>query len=213
MRIETSEAEGGPPEDEAVACLMSEAPKRRVRGLSLIAETDDPDLFEWCAMFLRDPSTAVRVAALDTMRGCDAGDPEVIVPHTESENKRVRAAAFAAITRHARRDTPHWFEYGLKDPEPCVRIETARQLVRLDTAEHRDLFEIALYDTNPAVSRIAHKLTQGKGFSEFVKFIEESGLKIHNLQKFIHPAHMPALLGNIDYLLYFEKDNPIEFLA
>ncbi len=54
-----------------------------------------------------------------------------------------------------------------------------------------------------------HFITQGKGFTEFVKFIEESGLKIFNLRKFIHPAQMPALLGNIDYLLYFEKDNPI----
>lgn len=54
-----------------------------------------------------------------------------------------------------------------------------------------------------------HFITQGKGFSEFAKFIEESCLEIYNLRKFIHPAHMPALLGNIDYLLYFEKDNPI----
>ena len=166
LRFESSEAEGGPAEDEAVDCLMSEAPKRRVRGLSLMVEAKDPDLFEWSTMFLQDPSADVRLAALQAMYRCEEGDPEIIIPSTESDDKRIRAAAFAAITRHAGPGAPLWFEYGLKDPEPSVRIETARQLVRLEAKEHAALFELALYDTNPAVSRIARKLTEGKGFGE-----------------------------------------------
>ena len=166
LRVESSEAEGGVAAGEAVVCLMSEAPRRRVRGLSLMAEGEDPDLFEWAAMFLQDPSADVRVAALRTICRCEEGDPEVIVPSTESEDKRIRAAAFAAVIRHAGREAPLWFEYGLKDPEPCVRIETARQLAQLVAEEHPKLFELALYDTNPAVSRIARKLTEGKGFGE-----------------------------------------------
>ena len=51
---------------------------------------------------------------------------------------------------------------------------------------------------------------QGRGFSEFAKFVEENGLKYYEHNNFVHPTHMPSLLGNIDYLLYFEKDNPIK---
>jgi len=55
-----------------------------------------------------------------------------------------------------------------------------------------------------------HFVGQGKGFTEFAKFVSEHDLKTHEFKKFIHPVHMPSLLGNIDYLLYFEKDNPIK---
>ncbi len=51
---------------------------------------------------------------------------------------------------------------------------------------------------------------QGSGFSEFAKFVEGNGLRYYKHNNFVHPAHMPALLGNIDYLLYFERDNPIK---
>ena len=51
---------------------------------------------------------------------------------------------------------------------------------------------------------------QGKGFAEFSKFAEVHGLKTHEFREFVHPANIPQLLGQIDYLLYFSQDNPIE---
>ncbi|MBU4186140.1 MAG: glycosyltransferase [Proteobacteria bacterium] len=57
-----------------------------------------------------------------------------------------------------------------------------------------------------------HKLLfvgQGKGFKDFSRFVESSGLKSYEFRKFVHPASMPNLLNNIDYLLYFVQDNPI----
>lgn len=60
-------------------------------------------------------------------------------------------------------------------------------------------------------SRYALKIIgQGKGFAEFAKFVDEHCLNILEHNNFVHPAHVPSLLGNIDYLLYFEKDNPIK---
>lgn len=50
---------------------------------------------------------------------------------------------------------------------------------------------------------------QGKGFAEFSKFATVRGLKTHEFKKFVHPANVPQLLGQIDYLLYFSQDNPI----
>ncbi len=50
---------------------------------------------------------------------------------------------------------------------------------------------------------------QGRGFAEFSKFAEVHGLKIHEFRKFIHPANVPQLLGQIDYLLHFSQDNSI----
>ena len=57
-----------------------------------------------------------------------------------------------------------------------------------------------------------HKLLfvgQGKGFKNFSRFVDSSGLKTYEFRKFVHPANMPNLLNNIDYLLYFVQDNPI----
>lgn len=57
-----------------------------------------------------------------------------------------------------------------------------------------------------------HKLLfvgQGKGFEDFSRFVEGSGLKSYEFRKFVHPVNMPSLLNNIDYLLYFTQDNPI----
>ena len=51
---------------------------------------------------------------------------------------------------------------------------------------------------------------QGKGFIEFEKFVNDHNMKPPEFKKFIHPAHMPSLLDDIDYLLYFQKDNPIK---
>jgi len=50
-------------EDEALDCLLSPKPERRVRGLSILEKLEEPDLFEWCVMFLEDESPAVRVRA------------------------------------------------------------------------------------------------------------------------------------------------------
>jgi hypothetical protein len=51
---------------------------------------------------------------------------------------------------------------------------------------------------------------QGRGFAEFSKFAEVHGLKTHEFGKFVHPANVPRLLEQIDCLLYFSQDNPID---
>ncbi len=158
--------EPDPREAEALDCLVDPKPKRRIRGLSLMGQLDVPDLFDWCMMFLEDESSDVRVAALKTMRRCQDGDPEVILPFARSADKRTRAAAIAALVKHSGKDGPGWFERGLKDPSGCVRTQTAALLSDLDPGQHRALFELALYDPNPEIERLARKLTAGKGFSK-----------------------------------------------
>ncbi|MBI1922641.1 HEAT repeat domain-containing protein [Candidatus Poribacteria bacterium] len=153
-----------PREEEAFDCLAASTPKRRIRGLKLLAELGDADLFDWCAMFLNDESADVIVAALETTLRCDDGDLEVILPFAESEDKRLRAVAIAALTKHSGEDASHWFERGLKDPEACVRLQTAALLQQLDPTEHREVFELARYDPNPQVRLLAMQLTAGKGY-------------------------------------------------
>ncbi len=46
-----------------------------------------------------------------------------------------------------------------------MRLETAAQRDDLDPADHREVFELALYDPNPDVAKGARELTRGKGFS------------------------------------------------
>ncbi len=58
-----------------------------------------------------------------------------------------------------------------------------------------------------------HKLLfvgQGKGFKDFSRFVESSGLKTYEFRKFVHPVNMPHLLKGVDFLLYFVRDNPIK---
>src|SRR4030043_116880 len=58
-----------------------------------------------------------------------------------------------------------------------------------------------------------HKLIfigQGKGFDNFLRYINDHNLKTFELRKFVHPENMPALLSNVDYLLYFVQNNPIK---
>ena len=152
-----------PREEEALDCLTSKKPDRRARGLALLAELREPDLFEWCMMYLEDESIPVRVAALETMRGCEDAEADFVEPFAASEEKRIRAAAVAVLTRHAGADAPVWFRNGLTDPSAHVRVNTARYLEELDFVAHRDIFELALYDANPKVAQIAEKLTAGKG--------------------------------------------------
>jgi len=153
-----------PREDEALECLESEKPERRARGLGLLANVEDPDLFDWCAMFLEDDSPEVTAGALHTMLSCEEADPEVIAPYAESEDKRVRAAATAALAKHGGAEARTWLERGLKDPETCVRFAVAAVLPEVDPVEYREIFELALYDPNPEIRRRARTLTEGKGF-------------------------------------------------
>ena len=136
----------------------------------MLADIGGPDLFEWCLLCLDDESTDVRVAALRTILACEEADVETdeLVPFSESEDRRIRAAAIAALAARSGEDAPHWFKEGLEDPEGCVRVETAAQLGRLDPREpgHRAIFEMALHDPNPDVERRARKLTPGKGYGK-----------------------------------------------
>jgi HEAT repeat protein len=172
-RVKTIQVEaaiaGDAPKHEAKAleCLESPKVERRVRGLSLLAEIRDPDLFEWCMMCLEDDSVNVRIAALRTMQLCDAIQPEAVVALADSENKRIRGAAIAVLSKHSTEDKVKWFRQGLTDPCPCVRVEVARLLPNLDPKTDRAVFQIALHDPNPDIVRRAEKLTQGKGYSKW----------------------------------------------
>jgi len=169
-RVATVEVLVEPPpekvrEDEALGLLDGAKPKHRIGGLRMLAELEDPDLFDWCMMFLDDESTNVRLAALHTMLRCEDGHPEAIVALAGSDDKRTRGAAIAALAKHGGDDAVNWFKRGLKDPSACVRLETAALLPLLDPTEHRAIFEFALYDPNPDVNRRARKLTTGKGYA------------------------------------------------
>jgi hypothetical protein len=153
-------------EENALDALTDAKPQRRIRGLKLLAQLEHEDLYDWCTLLFSDESVEVCIAALQTIIHCDDGDPEVILPFTESPNKRIRASAIAALAKHSVEDTPHWFERGLKDREACVRLETAALLPTLDAIKHRQIFELALYDPNPAVKNLAEKLTTGKGYAD-----------------------------------------------
>jgi hypothetical protein len=169
-KVETIEVAAHPPpadprEEAALRLIGSDRPKQRVRGLKLLAEMEDPDLFDWCAMHLDDEAADVRAAALEMMLRCEDGAPEAIAPLAASADKRIRAGAIAALARHAGRHAARWFERGLRDPSACVRLKVASQLPRLDPARHHAIFELALYDPNPKVAQLAVKLTAGKGFA------------------------------------------------
>ena len=170
--MKTVELEVHPPEptdareQQALECLEADKPRRRVRGLELLAEIDDPDLSDWCTMFLDDPAPAVRVAALRRLLDCAEVNTGAIAPLASSADGNVRAAAIAALARHGGAEAAGWFERGLKDPSACVRLATARQLEHLDATRHRAIFELALYDSNPTVVRLARKLAAGKGFAK-----------------------------------------------
>ena len=151
-------------EENALDDLTAAKPQRRIRGLKRLARLGNEDLYDWCTLLLSDESLDVRVAALQTIGHCDDGDPEVILPFAESQNKRIRAAAIAALAKHSIEDAPCWFERGLKDREVCVRLETAAVLSTLDVTQHRRIFELALYDPNPEIKNLAQKLTTRKGY-------------------------------------------------
>lgn len=142
---------------EALELLDAAQAERRVSGLELLAEIDDPDLFDWCAICLEDRSLTVRIAALRTMVQCKAGVPAVVEPLADAEDRRVRAAAIAALAALTGSETPKWIEQGLRDPEACVRVTVAGYIRQLDPKKHRKLLELASHDPNPDISGRAHR--------------------------------------------------------
>lgn len=152
-----------PREAEALECLEDPNPKQRIRGLSLLADICDPDIFEWCAMFaVEDEDATVQAAALRTMLRCEGGSPEIVVPFANAEDRLLRAAAIAALVKHSGDEAPTWVHRGLKDPEPCVRVEAARFLGDLDARDHRATFELAELDPNPDIARRAREVFEAK---------------------------------------------------
>ncbi len=142
---------------KAIADTANQNPKRRIRGLQSLEKIGTEDLFDWCVLHLEDESVDVVCNALRIMQRCADGYIAPILAHAESENKRIRAGALAALAKHASDDAERWFERGLKDPETCVRMEVARLLPMLNRTEHQVLFDIARHDPNPAVKRSAKK--------------------------------------------------------
>ena len=153
--VDAPALEPDPREEEAFACLEDQRAEERSRGLRILAEIHDPDLFDWCAMFLDDEAETVQEVALRVIFGCRDGQPEVIVPCAQAAGRRVRAAAIAALARHAGEDAPEWIRRGLRDPEPCVRVEAARFFDQLDPKEDRAVFELAEHDPNPDIAHRA----------------------------------------------------------
>lgn len=143
--------------NRAIADIADQNPKKRVRGLQLLEKIGVADLFDWCVLQLEDESVDVVCNALRIMQRCDAGYTAPILEHAESQEKRIRASALAALATHAADDGERWFERGLKDSEACVRMEVARLLPTLNRTEHRDIFDLARHDPNPAVKRSAKK--------------------------------------------------------
>jgi len=167
VEVEVAEEQISPDPREAKAMDLLDDPRadRRARGLKLLAALADPDLFDWCMMCLDDESADVRVAALRTMLRCDEADVEAVEPLARSQDKRARGAAIAAMVHSGGRQRKAWLDRGLRDPEPCVRLEAARQLEHMDPKLDRELFRLALYDPNPQVAELARKLTRHKGYA------------------------------------------------
>ena len=151
-------------EEAAIACLESDKPQRQVRGLQLLADLADPDLFEWCLLLLGEGQQQNAVGILKVMRRCEDIQPEMLTPYAESEHKAVRGAAIEVLVLRSGQEAPKWFWRGLTDPVPHVRLSAAKFLDRLDPRAHRDSFEAALYDPHPQVAQAARKLTKRMGF-------------------------------------------------
>ena len=158
--------EGDRREDEALNCLLSPKPRRRVRGLGLLAQLQVPDLFDWCTMFLDDDDESVAVAALEALADCDDVNPFIVEDLAEATERRLRAAALEVLARHDEDDRARWVWAGVTDPEPHVRLALVRHLDHLDPAVHEDVFQAAVNDPNPEIARLARRLTEGRGLSK-----------------------------------------------
>ena len=117
--------------DDALDLLESDLAKDRVKALGMLADLGDPDLEEWCLFALEDESIDARLAALEILRSGENVDVESVEPFTESENKLERGAALRLLARLDDDSSNDWYRVGLGDPDPHVRIETARELRRL----------------------------------------------------------------------------------
>jgi len=152
-----------PREAEAFQCLEDTRPEERARGLSLLADINEPDLFEWCAMHIDDGHAVVRVAALHAMRRCADIIPDVVEPLVDAEERDIRAGAIAVMLKHTGDDARDWIRRGLADPEVCVRVEAARALNRLHPRKDREILVLASHDPNSAIAGKARKhLLKGK---------------------------------------------------
>ena len=74
-------------------CLESSKSQRQVRGLKLLAEVGDADLFEWCMILIGDGDKALRLGALKVMRSCELIEPEAVARFADAADKAIRAAA------------------------------------------------------------------------------------------------------------------------
>ena len=161
----------GEQEEEILDCLMSAKPRRRVRGLKLLADLGGADLFEWTMMFLGDEDLSVQVAALEAMRASPDVNPALIADLATDDDRRIRAAALEVLAVHEAdvEEDPgrrKWLWAGVTDPDTHVRLSMVKHLRELDPGEHRDIFETLLYDPNPEIARAARRLTVGKGFGK-----------------------------------------------
>ena len=145
-------------ETQALDWLDSPQSDQRVQGLSLLAEIGDPDLSDWCAMFVEDEAVSVRLAALRTMLQCHDANLAVIEPFVASKDRRIRAAAISALAERGGVDAPSWIKRGLSDPEVHVRVATVPFLSQLDPRQHRSLVEFATHDPNPDIAARARKI-------------------------------------------------------
>ena len=156
--VDVPRPEPDPREGQALDCLDDPDPSQRVRGLALLADVGDPDLFDWCAMCLDDDAVAVRIAALRTMLGCADVDTGVVAPLADAEDRGVRAAAITVLAKHGGGDSPRWIKEGLSDPEVCVRMAAARFLAHLDRRDHQSLLRFATHDPHPEIAERARSL-------------------------------------------------------
>lgn len=156
-------SEPDPAEAKILECLESAKPRRRVRGLEILREREDPDLFDWCMMFMNDPAPQVRVASARIMTACPFIDPEILVPLVDSKDRLLRAAAVGTLASHLGKDEPEWLDLGLRDPAAHVRLAAAEQLGVLDRVKYRTIFDLALNDPNPKVEQLAWKVLHPQG--------------------------------------------------
>lgn len=162
---EAPDDDDDPRELEALACLAADKPRRRVRGLQLLADMKAPeDLVEWCLLLVDDDDTDVAVTALETLaRHCEGVDPFLVEDLAADADRRLRAAALEVLAVHDEDGTGRWLWEGVTDPEAHVRMRLVRHLDRLEPADHPDVFETALTDPNPEIAKLAQRHSAGRG--------------------------------------------------
>jgi hypothetical protein len=164
---EQDSGDGDDIEAEALICLASDKPRRRQRGLRLLASIEAPtDLAEWCLLLVDDEAIDVSVAALETLAAqCEEVNPFLVEDLAADSDRRVRAAALEVLALHDDQGTRRWMWEGLTDPETHVRMRLVRHLDRLDPTQHPDVFHTALTDPNPEIARLARRRSKGRGLS------------------------------------------------